>query len=92
MDFVIRTEGAWSQIKGRAEPLESTAGVAPLSPEERIQFSRQIGERREAWREACEAHYSDLVCISGRNAANIWLKAVAVANWPLCGNYQKCRT
>ena len=60
MDFSVPTQGAWSQIRGRAEPLESTAGVRPMSHDERVSFSRQIGEEREQWRQACDQHLRDL--------------------------------
>jgi hypothetical protein len=60
MDFAVPTQGAWSLVKGRPEPLETTAGVRPLSYEERVKFARETIDRREAWRAACEAHLNDL--------------------------------
>ena len=32
----------------------------PLTRSEMVTMSRQIGERRERWREACMAHFADL--------------------------------
>jgi hypothetical protein len=36
------------------------AGVRPMDRDELVRYSRQIGERREAWREQCAAHLQDL--------------------------------
>jgi hypothetical protein len=32
----------------------------PLTRDEIAAYSREIGERREAWRDACDAHLADL--------------------------------
>lgn len=34
--------------------------VAPLTRDELVAFARQIGDRREAWKEACRMHLADL--------------------------------
>ena len=50
------------QIRGRNRelPLESTAGVEPLSREEIYDFEWEDLQCRERWRLACEANLRDL--------------------------------
>jgi len=52
MGFVATSEGQWSFVKPRAAvPSEPNADVSPpLTFEEKVKFSRLIGERREKWR------------------------------------------
>ena len=61
--IVISTEGQWSMTAERRgvefEPNRDLV-AAPLTRDELVAFARQIGERREAWKEACRMHLVDL--------------------------------
>jgi hypothetical protein len=68
MDFSIRRGGDRRSQEFQAtligdEPPEP-ADVTPLDRDELVRYSRQIGERREAWRAACDAHLADLRRVS----------------------------
>ena len=62
-ELYVPCEAMWSLAEERSGPhmcLGFDSG-GPLSREEIVQFSRQIGDRRERWRDACDSHYWDLV-------------------------------
>ncbi len=63
MDFVVRTEGQWSLAEdwppgARGRPRERED--EPLTREERVEYAQEIGDWREACREACSLHLEDL--------------------------------
>jgi hypothetical protein len=56
----------FSNIRARAHAFfahgtrELAAAKGPLTRDEVVVLSRKIGERREAWKDACNAHLWDL--------------------------------
>jgi hypothetical protein len=62
-EICIPAGAMWELVEERSAPgrcLGFDSG-GPLSSDEIIVFSRQIGNRRERWRDACDKHYWDLV-------------------------------
>jgi hypothetical protein len=64
--IVLKTEACRHRGATGAALTPGHAGVRPMDRDELVRYSRQIGERREAWREQCAAHLSDLKRAYGR--------------------------
>ena len=61
-ELTVPSPGMWALTEERVVEhmcLGFDSG-GPLSREEIVLFSRQIGDRRARWREQCDLHYWDL--------------------------------
>ena len=59
----IASDGMWALAAERPNHVgysQAAAAEGPLTRDEVVALSREIGERREAWRDACDAHLWDL--------------------------------